>query len=129
LNIIKYKEREQKQDLDLKTKMSKYMANASFYRLKFRTIDLMTNYWVGGHLLTWWQPLSSCLNKMALLKFWHLSQLSNKIRMSSFGLLELKIWVEHWTVFGLHDKFWLLFCCYNLNLNMVILNLELSWKC
>jgi len=70
LNIIKYKEREQEQDLDLKTKMSKYMANASFYRLKFRTIDLMTNYWGGDHLLTWWQPLSSCLNKMALLKFW-----------------------------------------------------------
>ena len=31
-------------DLDLNTKMSKYMANASFYRLKFETIDLMTNY-------------------------------------------------------------------------------------
>ena len=30
------------------------MENASFYRLKFGTIDLMTNYWVGGHLLTWW---------------------------------------------------------------------------
>jgi len=25
------------------TKMPKYMANASFYRLKFRTIDLLTN--------------------------------------------------------------------------------------
>ena len=35
---------EQEQDLDLKTKMSKCMVNASFYRLKFRTIDLMTNY-------------------------------------------------------------------------------------
>jgi hypothetical protein len=70
LNIIKYKEIEQEQDLDLKNKMSKCMANASFYRLKFRIIDLMTNYWVGGHLLTWWQPLSSCLNKMTLLKFW-----------------------------------------------------------
>jgi len=43
------------------------MANASFYGLKFRTIDLMTNYWVGDHLLTWWQPLSSCLNKTSLL--------------------------------------------------------------
>jgi hypothetical protein len=30
------------------------MANASFYRLKFRTIDLMTNYRVSGQLLTWW---------------------------------------------------------------------------
>jgi len=43
------------------------MANASFYRLKFKTIDLMTNYWMGGHLLTWWQPLSSCPNNTSLL--------------------------------------------------------------
>ena len=30
--------------------MPKYMANASFYRLKFRTIDWLTNYLVGGWL-------------------------------------------------------------------------------
>jgi hypothetical protein len=30
------------------------MANTSFYRLKFRTIDLMTNYLVDGQPLTWW---------------------------------------------------------------------------
>jgi len=47
-------------------KMPKCMANASFYRLKFKTIDLMTNCWVGGHILTWWQSLSSCLNKTSL---------------------------------------------------------------
>ena len=35
--------REQEHDLNLKTKMPKYMANASFYRPKFGTIDLMTN--------------------------------------------------------------------------------------
>jgi hypothetical protein len=29
-------------------------ANAFFYRLKFGTIDLMTNYRVSGQLLTWW---------------------------------------------------------------------------
>jgi hypothetical protein len=34
--------------------MTKYMANASFYRLKFRTIDWLTNYLVGGQPLTWW---------------------------------------------------------------------------
>ena len=34
--------------------MPKYMANASFYRLKFKTIDQMTNYLVGGQPLTWW---------------------------------------------------------------------------
>jgi len=39
----KYKERKQEHDLDLNTKMLKYMANASFYRPKFRTIDLLTN--------------------------------------------------------------------------------------
>jgi len=43
------------------------MANASFYRPKFETIDLITNSWVGGHILTWWQSLSSCLNKTSLL--------------------------------------------------------------
>jgi hypothetical protein len=40
LNI---KERKQEDDLDLKNKMTKYMTNASFYRLKFRTIDWLTN--------------------------------------------------------------------------------------
>jgi hypothetical protein len=30
------------------------MANTSFYRLKFGTIDLLTNYLVGGQPLTWW---------------------------------------------------------------------------
>jgi hypothetical protein len=32
--------------------MTKYMANASFYRLKFETIDWLTNYLVGGWFLT-----------------------------------------------------------------------------
>jgi hypothetical protein len=139
LNITKYKEREQEQDLNLKTKMSKCMANAFFYRLKFRTIDLMTNYWVGGHLLTWWQPLSFCLNKKVITNIiiWtdnihessrNLSQLSKKIRMSSFGLLELEIWAKHWTVSKLQDTFRLLFCCYNLNLKTTVLNLGLPWK-
>ena len=31
-------------DLKLKTNMSKYMVNAFFYRLKFRTIDMVDNY-------------------------------------------------------------------------------------
>jgi len=44
MNITKYKERKQEYDIDLKTKMPKCMANASFYRLKFKTIDLITNY-------------------------------------------------------------------------------------
>ena len=30
------------------------MVNTSFYKLKFKIIDLMTNYWVGNQLLTWW---------------------------------------------------------------------------
>jgi len=41
--IYREREREQEHDLDLKTKMLKCMANTSFYRLKFGTIDLMTN--------------------------------------------------------------------------------------
>jgi hypothetical protein len=38
------REREQEHDLDLKTKMPKCMTNASFYRPKFGTIDLIINY-------------------------------------------------------------------------------------
>ena len=38
-----YKEREQEQVLDLNNQAPKCMANASFYRPKFETIDLMTN--------------------------------------------------------------------------------------
>ena len=49
-----YKERKHEDDLDLKNKMPKYMENAFFYRLKFRTIDWLTNYLVGGQPLTWW---------------------------------------------------------------------------
>jgi len=30
------------------------MANASFYRLKFETIDWLTNYLVGGQPMIWW---------------------------------------------------------------------------
>jgi len=30
------------------------MANAFFYRLKFETIDWLTNYLVGGQPLIWW---------------------------------------------------------------------------
>jgi len=42
----------QRKKASKKIKIPKCMANAYFYRLKFRTIDLMTNYWVGGHILT-----------------------------------------------------------------------------
>ena len=52
--LQRYKERKQEQDLDLKTKMTKYMANASFYRLKFGTIEWLKNYLVGGQPLIWW---------------------------------------------------------------------------
>jgi len=101
--------RDQEHDLDMKTKMPKYMANASFYRPKFGTIDLMTNCWVGGHILTWWQSLSSCINKTSLLtsefeQIVLMKVLGNclsfptKKRISAFGLLELKIWAEQWIV-------------------------------
>jgi hypothetical protein len=34
--------------------MTKDMANASFYRLKFGTFDWLTNHLVGGQPLAWW---------------------------------------------------------------------------
>jgi len=89
LNITKYKERKQEQDLDLKTKMPKCMENPFFYRLTFRTIDLMTNYWVGGHLLTWWLAIDLLAGQTIIVNiriwtynlhesFGHLSPLSIK---------------------------------------------------
>jgi hypothetical protein len=95
--------------------------------------------------LSGWPPLDlltniiflSEQNIIANVKIWtdilhessgHLSQLSNKTRMSSFELLELEIWAEYWTMFGLQDRFWLLFCYYNLNLKTTILNLGLFMK-
>ena len=49
-----YKERKQEDDLDLKNKMTKYMAKASFYKLNFRTIDWLTKKIVSGQPLIWW---------------------------------------------------------------------------
>ena len=113
--------RDQEHDLDLKTKMPKYMANASFYRPKFGTIDLMTNCWVGGHILTWWHSLSSFLNKTSLLtsEFEHIVFMKvlrnclsfSKKKIGAFGLLKLETWAEHWTMSGLQDRFKLLFWC------------------
>jgi hypothetical protein len=51
LNITK---RKQEDDFDLKNNMIKYMANAFFYKLKFGTIDWLTNYLVNGQPLIWW---------------------------------------------------------------------------
>jgi len=95
--------------------------------------------------LSGWPPLNlvttiiflSEQNVIANVRIWtdnlhkhsrHLSQLSNKTRMSSFGLLELEIWAEHWTVSGPQNRFRLLFYCYNLNLKTTVLNLELIMK-
>jgi len=57
-----------------------------------------------------------------------LSQISRKKKLRSFGLLELEIRAEHWTVSGQQDRFRILFYCYNLDLKMVFLNLGLLWK-
>jgi len=68
--------------------------------------------------LSGWPPLDlvtiliflSADNVIANIKIWtgslhdsfgKLSHLSNKTRMRSFGLLELEIWAEQWTVSGL----------------------------
>jgi hypothetical protein len=89
--------------------MTKYMANASFYRLKFETIDWLTNYLVGGQPLIWWLVIDIVGWLLILLAGQNiianirirahcsyqscgkLSQISNKKNQSSFGLLELKI--------------------------------------
>jgi hypothetical protein len=95
--------------------------------------------------LSGWPPLDlvtiliflSAENVIANIKIWaaslhessgKLSQLSNKSRTSAFGLLELEIWAEHWTVSGLQDRLWLLRCCYHLNSKMTLLNLGLLMK-
>jgi len=133
------REKEQEQDLDLNNQAPKCMANASFNRPKFGTIDLMTNCWVGGQLLTWWKFLSSCLNKSSSLTSEFEPTLLMKVlgnclsfpgknKLRSFGLLELEIWAEHWTVYGLQDRFRLLCCCYNLDLKTAFLNLGLHIK-
>ena len=114
------------------------MSNASFYRPKFETIDLMNNYWVGGQLLTWWKSLSSCLNKTKMLPS-ELGPLENmKVvenwlsfpgkKSRSFGLLELQIWAKYWTVFGLQDRFGLLRCCYDLDLKTALLDCYVHMK-
>jgi len=122
------------------------MANASFYRLKFGTIDWLTNYLVGGQPLTWWLVfnivgrlliLLASQNIIANIRIWahslhescgQLSLLFNLKNQSSFGLLELEIWAENWIVSGLQDKFWFLRCCYHLNSKIALLNLRLLIK-
>jgi hypothetical protein len=114
------------------------MVNASFYRPKFGTID----WW----LIVEWGATSWLSDNSYLLvwtkhhfniRIWtdsphkssgKLSQLSNKTSIGAFGLLELKIWAEHWTVSGLQDRFRLLRCCYHLNLKMTLLNLGVYMK-
>jgi len=78
------------------------MENASFYRLKFRTIDWLTKKIVGGQPLIWWLVFDLVAGQNVIVNIrirahlthescGKLSQLSNKKDQSSFGLLELKI--------------------------------------
>jgi len=95
--------------------------------------------------LSGWPPLDlvtiliflSVENIIANIRIWtdsshessgKLSQLSNKIRIGTFGLLELEIWAEHWTMSGLQDRFWILCCCHHLNSTMTLLNPGLFMK-
>jgi len=52
--LQKYKERKQEQYLYLKPHMTKYMINILFYRLKFKTIDLVVSYWFDGWTKRHW---------------------------------------------------------------------------
>ena len=134
--LQRYKERKQEHDLDLKTKMTKYMANVSFYRLRCGTIAWWTKEIVGGQPLIWWLvfDIVGCwflklladfwycwMAKTSLLtsefepfdswKLWAIISAFQQKNQSSFGLLELKIWAENRTVFELQDMFRLLRCC------------------
>ena len=89
--------------------MIKYMANASFYKLKFGTIDWLTKKIVGGQPLTWWLVFDIVSWFLILLagqniitnirirayytneSYGKLPQLFNKKNQSSFRLLELEI--------------------------------------
>ena len=79
------------------TKMPKCIANTSFYRQKFRTIDLMNNCWVGGHILTWWQSLSSYLNKTSLITSEFEPTLHMKVLGNCLSFLEEKKIKVIWT--------------------------------
>ena len=94
--------------------------------------------WVATSWL-WWKSLSSCLNKTSLLTseldpYEIMKVLGNSLsflgkkKIRSFGLLELKIWDEHWTVSGLQDSFRFLRCCYNLDLKTAFLDLNVHMK-
>ena len=93
--------------------------------------------WVATSWL--WQSLSSSLPKNIIdnVIIWtdlnhessrKLSHISRIKTLRSFGLLELEIWAEHWTVSGLQDRLRLLRCCYNLDLKTAFLNLGLLIK-
>jgi len=71
--LQRYKERKQEDDFDLKNKMTKYMENASFYRLKLRTIDWWTKKIVGGQPLIWWLvfDIVGCWFLILLADFWY----------------------------------------------------------
>ena len=71
--LQRYKERKQEHDFDLKNNISKYMANASFYRLRFRTIDWWTKKIVGGQPLIWWLvfDIVGCWFLILLADFWY----------------------------------------------------------
>jgi len=68
-----YKERKQEDDFDLKNNMTKYMANAFFYMLRFRTIDWWTKKIVGGRPLIWWLvfDIVGCWFLILLANFWY----------------------------------------------------------
>ena len=109
----------------LKINICKYMANASFYRLKIRTIDwwpsidFVAGSWhycwlvlwlvfdIVGWFCCWFLILLAGQNVIANIRikgFCSIKVVGNCLRFptkknqSSFGLLELKIWAENRTV-------------------------------
>jgi len=74
--------------------MTKYMANASFYRLRCGTIDWLTHYLVGGQPLIWWLvfdivgcwllTLLACQNVIANIRIWALCSMESVGNCLSF---------------------------------------------
>ena len=74
------------------------MANASFYRLKFRTFDWLTNYLVGGQPLIWWLvfDIVGCWLLTLLVGYWYCWLAKTSLLTSKF---ESFILWKLWTIF------------------------------
>jgi len=93
--LQRYKERKQEHDLDQKTKMTKYMENVSFYRLRCGTIAWWTKEIVGGQPLIWWLvfDIVGCWFLRLLADFWYCWLAKTSLLTSEFEpFVPWKLW-------------------------------------